>query len=196
MTRLLLELTLGLASGTCNPNPVVALRPMTESDLELVRSWLTEPHVARWYLAQSSLERELAELRSCVVGKEPTHALIALTRGREIGWCQWYRCADYPKHAAGIGAEPGDVGLDYAIGDPARIGEGLGTALIAAMIARIRAEHSQAGLVADPDAANAASRRVLEKNHFELVDVRVVPSERSDREMAIYRLRPPQTVGI
>jgi RimJ/RimL family protein N-acetyltransferase len=42
----------------------------------------------------------------------------------------------------------------------------------------------------DPDAANMASRRVLEKNGFRLVAVRPVASEVSDAPMAIYRLSP------
>ena len=45
-----------------------------------------------------------------------------------------------------------------------------------------------AGLLAGPDAANIASRRVLEKNGFGLVAVRPVETEPSDRPVAIYRL--------
>jgi RimJ/RimL family protein N-acetyltransferase len=44
--------------------------------------------------------------------------------------------------------------------------------------------------MSDPDAGNVASRRVLEKNGFRLVDVRPVASEPTDDPMAIYRLPP------
>ena len=109
------------------------------------------------------------------------------TAGTSVG-CQWYRCTDYPEHAAAVGAEPDDIGFDYAIGDPARTGQGLGTALIGALVAHIRQRHPRAGLVADPEAANLASRRVLEKNGFVLLRERVVATERTRAPMAVYRL--------
>jgi aminoglycoside 6'-N-acetyltransferase len=168
----------------------VGLRPMTAADLDIVRAWLTQPHVAKWYLSRSTLDDEIADLQKCVAGVEPTHALVVMDNGSDIGWCQWYRCADYPDHAEAVGAEPNDVGLDYALGDPTRVGRGLGTALIGALVAHIRQRHPDAGLVADPEAANLVSRRVLEKNGFVLLGERVVATERTDAPMAIYRLPP------
>ena len=161
---------------------------MTAADVDLVRAWITEPHVAKWYLSDSTIEEEIADLEKCVAGEEPTHALVVTEDGRDVGWCQWYRCRDYPEHAQAVGAEPNDIGLDYALGDTARIGRGLGTALIGALVAHIRQRHPDASLIADPEAANLASRRVLEKNGFVLQGERIVATERTDAPMAIYRL--------
>jgi RimJ/RimL family protein N-acetyltransferase len=149
---------------------------------------MTEPHVATWYLSGSTIEQEIADLEKCVTDEEPTHALIVVEDGHDIGWCQWYRYMDYPEDAQAIGAEPNDIGLDYALGDPSRIGRGVGTALIGVLVAHIRQRHPGAGLIADPEAANRASRRVLEKNGFVLQGERVVATERTDAPMAIYRL--------
>jgi hypothetical protein len=55
-------------------------------------------------------------------------------------------------------------------------------------VTEIRRGHPGAGTLADPDAANMASRRVPEKNGFHLVDVRPVATEASDDPMTIYRL--------
>lgn len=171
----------------------LALRAMRSSDLESVRQWLAEPHVARWYLTESTLEEEIDDLSRCIAGLERTHALIVLEGGRPIGWCQWYLCSDYPDHETAVGAGPGDVGIDYAIGDRARTGRGVGTALIAALVAHIRDRHPGAGVITDPEATNLASRRVLEKNGFRLLREGPVESERSDAVMAVYRLAPPGT---
>jgi hypothetical protein len=47
---------------------------------------------------------------------------------------------------------------------------------------------SGTGALTAPDAADAAARRVLEKNGFGLVAVRPVATEPTDAPMAIYRL--------
>jgi RimJ/RimL family protein N-acetyltransferase len=169
------------------------LRPMELSDLALVERWLTEPHVAQWYLAGSSLEHELADIGRSVAGEQPVAMLVAIDGDRPIGWCQWYLCADDPEWAAEIGAADGDVGIDYAIGEPAAVGRGVGTELVAALVRVVRAAHPSCGIVADPEAHNAASRRVLEKNGFALAAVTAMDSEPTDEPMAIYRLagNPP-----
>jgi aminoglycoside 6'-N-acetyltransferase len=170
--------------------PDLVFRAMREADLELVEGWLREPHVAKWYLAGSTLRDQLDELRESVVGKQPTHVLLVLEGQHPIGWCQWYRCRDYPDHAAAVGAAPEDIGVDYAIGDAARVGTGVGTALIAELVASLWKEHPRAGLIADPEADNLASRRVLEKNGFQLVREARLATEPTDTVMAIYRLAP------
>jgi RimJ/RimL family protein N-acetyltransferase len=85
-------------------------------------------------------------------------------------------------------ARDGEIGIDYAIGDPNWIGRGAGTMLIAALVAEARRHHPGAGILTAPDVANIASGRVLEKNGFELVAVRPVATESTDAPMAIYRL--------
>lgn len=169
----------------------INLRRLEYDDLTLISGWLEDPDVARWFLTGSSLEAELTDLRACIAGDEATEVLLALCDGRPIGWCQWYLCRDYPDHAAGVGADPEDAGIDYAIGDPADRGRHLGTTLIHALVSHIQRRHPRAGIIADPDANNLASRAVLERNGFALVDERPVPSEPTDAIMAIYR-RPPE----
>ncbi|MGN6167864.1 MAG: GNAT family N-acetyltransferase, partial [Solirubrobacteraceae bacterium] len=61
--------------------PALSLRPLTASDLDLVRDWIKEPHVARWYLSGSTIEEEVADLERCVAGEEPTHALVVVEDG-------------------------------------------------------------------------------------------------------------------
>jgi aminoglycoside 6'-N-acetyltransferase len=163
---------------------------MTEADLPVVRAWLGLPHVARWWTADTTAEAEIARYRERVRPdtESATHMLMVSLDGMPVGWCQWYRWADYPAEAEEMGARDGEIGIDYAIGDPAQIGRGTGTRLIATLTAEVRRRHPGAGLVTDPDAANTASRRVLEKNGFGLVAVRPVATEASDAPMAIYRL--------
>ena len=161
---------------------------MQLQDLALVERWLGEPHVARWYLAGSSVETELEDIRQSVREAEAVHLLVVLHDHQPIGWCQWYPCDVDPAWAADIGAAPGDCGIDYAIGDQTRVGAGVGTELIAALVRLVRSARPGCGITADPDAENHASRRVLEKNGFELVAVKSMASEPTDEPMAVYRL--------
>ena len=169
---------------------MISLSPMTEQDLPAVEAWLRLPHVARWWTPDTTPEEQIAKYRRRI-SRETGQATIMLTvrwDGVPIGWCQWYRWADYPADAAALDARDGEAGIDYAIGDPAWVGRGVGTKLIAALVAEVRRRHPGAGILTEPDAANTASRRVLEKNGFGLVAVRPVATEPTDAPMAIYRL--------
>jgi aminoglycoside 6'-N-acetyltransferase len=174
---------------------MLTLEQMRTTDLDLVTAWLDAPELRRWYLLGSTIDKEINELHRCILGVEPTTVLLVVERGKPIGWCQWYLCADYPEHACAVGAEPGDVGIDYAIGDPSRRHAGIGTELIATLVTRIRQRHPRTGVIADPEASNTASRRVLEKNGFRLLDERQLASEPTEAPMAVYRLPPDVTRG-
>jgi aminoglycoside 6'-N-acetyltransferase len=169
---------------------VLALRSMTLDDLAVVEEWLADPVVARWWLEGSSVGAEVDDLRQSIVGEQPTYAVVVLADHVPIGWCQWYLVAGYPDFAADVRAEPGDVGIDYAIGAAAYRGRGLGADLIGALVNTVRAKHPRAGVIADPNAENRASRRALERNDFALQFVAPLASETTDAPMAVYRLAP------
>jgi aminoglycoside 6'-N-acetyltransferase len=162
---------------------------MNENDLPAVGAWLRLPHVARWWTPGTTAEREVSKYRERITLTQARTIMLTVSwAGDPIGWCQWYRWADYPAEATAVGAGDGELGIDYAIGDPSWIGRGAGTMLITALVAEGRGHHPGAGVLAAPDAANLASRRVLEKNGFKLVAVRPVATEPIDAPMAIYRL--------
>ena len=162
---------------------------MDESDLALVEAWLDHEHVARWWIPDTTVAATLDRLRARVLGDDSrTRMLVIIVENDPVGWCQWYRWEDYPEEAAAMGARPGEVGVDYAIGEPAYLGRGVGTAAIAALVAEARRHVGACGVLVDPDAANLASRAVLERNGFSLVEVRVVATEPGRSPKAIYRL--------
>jgi aminoglycoside 6'-N-acetyltransferase len=166
------------------------LRPMREEDLPAVEAWLRRPHVARWWTPETTAEAVIAQYLQRIRGERDTQTILLMVTegGGAIGWCQWYRWADYPAEAAAMKARDREIGIDYAIGDPSRIGRGLGSRLIAALVTEVRRRVPGAGLLVGPEAENSASRRVLEKNGFKLVAVRPVETEPNDRPIAIYRL--------
>ena len=163
---------------------------MTEADLATIAGWLAEPHVARWWTPDTTAEAQISTYRERINGHGATTMLIASDQGRPVGWGQWYRWADHPAAAHAMQASDDEAGIDYAIGEPTAVGHGLGTELVAALVHEVRRCTGPVGLLVAPDTTNTASRRVLEKNAFELVAVRPVATEPSQTPMAIYRLSP------
>ncbi len=188
--------------GQGQPAPI-RLRSLVVADLPLLSGWFAAAHVERWWHESSDPARVRAEYLPCVEGKEPTRALIAELPTGPFGFAQWYRWSDYPDHARSVGADPDEAGFDYLIGPPTACGRGLGTQLIAALVGHIlQRDPTVAGFVVDPEVANAASRRVLEKNGFELVAVKDIPDPDGHPigPTAVYRRRlvsrrPARSVG-
>jgi aminoglycoside 6'-N-acetyltransferase len=165
----------------------VSLRRVVAADLALIEGWLHEPHIARWWLTRSTVDEELDDVKQFISGAESFEVLVAELDERPVGWCQWYRWWDSPDEARELGVEPDDLGIDYGLGDPAVLRRGVGTAMIAALVRHVRERTSTGAIVAEPDAANRASCRVLEKNGFVLLDVRPLSFE-AEEANAIYRL--------
>jgi aminoglycoside 6'-N-acetyltransferase len=170
----------------------IVLRPLAEADLPLVGRWLGQAHVERWWHESSDPAAVRSQFWPCIDGAEPCHVLIAELPTGPFGLAQWCRWADYPDHAGSLGAEPDEAGFDYLIGEAALCGRGIGTRLVAAVISAIcQQDPSVAGFVVDPEQANVASRRVLEKNGFHLVAVKALPDPDGHPigPTAIYRRR-------
>ena len=169
---------------------MLVLREMSEADLPLVAGWLRQPHVVRWWPPDMTPEVETEKYRARIAGEQSVTMLVVLDEGEPIGWCQWYRWADFPAEAEATAARPGEVGIDYALGEPSATGRGVGTEAVGVLVTTIRETLGGVGVRVAPAAANTPSRRVLEKNGFELVAVRQIATEWTDALMAIYRLRP------
>jgi aminoglycoside 6'-N-acetyltransferase len=147
----------------------VALRAMTRGDLgDLVR-WLGTDHVSRWFAAQGTPTADWVTARygPRIDGMEPTRMWVVEVNGRSVGFCQDYRLRDHPEFAA-LTPDPEAVGVDYAIGEPHLVGEGVGAAMLWAWLgSALRRYRGVTTYFAAPDHRNHASLRVLEKVGFE-----------------------------
>lgn len=149
-----------------------ALRPMREDDLPLVVDWLRRPHVQRWWRLTPDLEAARGTYVPRLTGAEPTHMLTVLENEVPVGLAQWYRWDDYPRDRDAHRVGAGELGIDHAIGEVSACYRRLGTGLVARLLNLLRG--MQAGgtpVSVTPEDANAPSRRILEKNGFELVAV-------------------------
>jgi aminoglycoside 6'-N-acetyltransferase len=89
---------------------VIEFRPLTESDLPLLRTWLEREHVARWW--REPIEYELEH--------EMTGRFIIVVDGRLAGMIQTY-----------------DGQVDLLIGEEELTGRGLGAEILASFVAEV-----------------------------------------------------------
>lgn len=180
----------------------IGFRPVTEADFPLLGRWLSEPHVARWWCHETSPEAVLRDFGPTARGEEPAEDFLVLLAGRPVGLIQRNRHADYPEDreelARSVEVPEGAFGVDYLIGEPDEIGHGLGPAVIAAMVARIWADHPDATCVIVPvAAANRRSWRALEKAGLGFVaEADLEPDNPvDDRRHVVHRIDRPDAPG-
>jgi aminoglycoside 6'-N-acetyltransferase len=122
-------------------------------DLALVTTWLHRPHVSQWW---GEPAEALAAVQEHPVA---TEALIEVD-GRPVGFVCWQTPSPEELAAAGLDDLPADlIDVDIMIGEPDLLGQGVGPAALAQLLARLRAEGvrvvGMAGAIANPRALRA-----------------------------------------
>lgn len=144
-----------------------SVRPMTRGDFGDLTRWVNEPHVATWWDQNRSPEQVAAYYGKALAGEDPTRMWVWEVNGRSIGFSQDYRISDHPDYAL-LCSRPDAIGFDYAIGEPAFAGRGLGTSLLWVFLRDLvwPAYPGAREFFAAPDHRNEASLRVLDKLGF------------------------------
>jgi aminoglycoside 6'-N-acetyltransferase len=135
-------------------------RPMTTSDLPLVRRWLAEPHVVQWW--GNTLEQ--FELVSGDLEVEAMEQFVVAINDYPFGYLQCYDPDVWPEN--GLGDHPrGTRGIDQFIGEQDMVDRGHGSAFIRTFIDRLLAA-GVPRVITDPDPANGRAIRAYEKAGF------------------------------
>ena len=144
----------------------IGFRPVTPADYPLLLGWLRAPHIREWW---GDPEEELGHMRDMVEGRDTTRPHIIEADGTPIGYIQVWFIGDNQDEAAEhpwVAELPLEaVGVDLSIGDPDRLSQGLGSAALAGMVRRLRADGHET-IIIDPDPANARAVRAYEKAGF------------------------------
>ena len=145
----------------------VAIRAMTRGDLPDVTRWRSAEHVRRWFTdGKPTVDFLEDKYGARIDGMSPTRMWVVEVNGRSVGFVQDYRIGDYPDYAV-LGPDPDAIGIDYLIGEPAWVGQGLGARMLWAWMRRARGRFPDAtSYFAAPDHRNAASVRILRKAGF------------------------------
>jgi 8-oxo-dGTP pyrophosphatase MutT (NUDIX family)/RimJ/RimL family protein N-acetyltransferase len=143
--------------GATVPLPALSFRPLAYADLPTLTGWFAESHVSPWYAGPHSLDETHAEYGPRIESDHPVAVHVLSVDGEPAGLFQ-----HYPMET------PDEIGIDYLIGVPDLIGQGLGTQAIWAYVRDVvlAASPTAAHVIADPTADNVASIRALEKAGF------------------------------
>ena len=174
------------------------LRPLERPDLPLLARWLAAPHVERWWREPADSAAVEANYGPSIDGADPTEHFVVRVDDCDIGMIQRYRIADSPEYQQALapaGTPPDAASLDYLIGDPDRIGRGLGPALIAHTAGTVWLRYPEVpAIVVAVQQDNRRSWRALEKAGFHRVwSGKIVSADPSDEGPShVYLLtRPP-----
>ena len=143
---------------------MIEFRPLTPHDLPLVEEWLRREHVARWW--GEPIEKELAEFRAALEGREPTDHYLIVVDDRPIGMIQTYLVSDYPEWDAVVQVGEGVAGVDLLIGEEELIGRGLGPQILGRFVREVVTAPAVVATVEEP---NRRSWRAFEKAGFRRV---------------------------
>ena len=129
-------------------------------DLELLRTWLDRPHVARWWGdAQDALAHAAAQ-------PPEAHRIILVDR-QPCGYVCWQRLRPADISTAGLQSLPADhVDVDILVGEDDYIGCGVGPQALVLVVEILTSEGvSSAGLGTDLE--NTRACRAFRKAGFE-----------------------------
>nr|BFE55941.1 GNAT family N-acetyltransferase [Dactylosporangium thailandense] len=183
------EVTAGLAAAVVAagppPAPVLAppwaIRPLAAggADAELVSRWMGEPHVEAFWRAAWPARRWAEELAAQLAGEHSRPYLVSF-EGDPLSYVEIYRT---PRDVVGrqYDADPYDLGVHLAIGDPRRTGQGLGRAMVRAIAEGLAVADPRCRRVfADPDERHVVARRMFARAGFQSIGIHDLGHKRAE----------------
>ena len=148
--------------------PEIAFRPLTETDIPMLKRWLEDPDVAPWY-EEDSLELGylVEEYGAIIRGEEAMLAFVIQVDEQDAGYIQCYVIDDDPDYARQIDVDPGAVGIDLFLGEPWARNRGYGSLAIRELLRKVVFGEMDADVaIIAPEPGNARAIRAYEKVGF------------------------------
>jgi RimJ/RimL family protein N-acetyltransferase len=136
---------------------------------------MERPHVAEWWSSPGTLADLEDDYLPSIEGTDSTQAFIASLHHEAVGFIQVYVVSGSGDGWWESEDDPGARGIDQFIADPNRLGQGLGTAMIASLVARLFSDPAVSKVQADPNPANRRAIRCYLKAGFVPVGEVVTP---------------------
>lgn len=167
---------------------MLTFKPLTLDDLPLLHEWLRRPHVSRWWLEPPSLLELEQDYLPGDAGQTSTRAYIAMVDGEPIGFIQ-----SYVAMGSGDGwweqeSDPGRRGIDQFLANEEQLGQGLGSAMVAAFVAQLFEDPAVTSVQTDPSPGNERAIRCYRRACF---TVQAQVETPDGPALLMLRTRPP-----
>lgn len=136
----------------------VSLRLFEESDMKQFTSWLNEPHVKKWYTPASAWIDEVS--RRNTEYRWISHYIIT-ANNEDVGFCQFYPFSLSGETWNGTIPTDGTFSLDYLVGNPNLLKQGIARRALCLMCALIHCLTSARRIIVQPETENSASQKTL-----------------------------------
>ncbi len=133
----------------------------------MLHEWLSRAHVVAWWGPAPSLAETIAEFRPHTASAPEVQGFIAHADGEDLGFIQSYQPVAF--HGEGWWLDehdPGVRGIDQFLADAQRLGQGLGSAMVRAFVAKLFEDPSVTRVQTDPSPDNGRAIRAYEKAGF------------------------------
>lgn len=134
------------------------LRAFEDSDVELMRKWLEESHISKWFEHPGSWIKEI-ELRAAEYSF--IHHFIMEQDSHPFGFCQYYKYAEGGEEWQGTVPIDGTYSIDYLIGDTDFLSRGYGAETVKLLTERIAVDTDARRVIVQPEPYNLRSRNTL-----------------------------------
>ena len=138
-------------------------KPLQETDLPLLFSWLALPHVATWWRETRDYEKFAAKYRE-YIAIDDVGPFIIYHHQTPIGYISWADTATDPtrpeQHPAGT------YGMDLFIANLDYLGKGYGVTLIKQFLQTILMPKHPFKIIIDPEITNVRAIHVYERVGF------------------------------
>jgi len=160
--------------------PAITFCALTESDLPLLHTWLSRPHVTAWWEPAPTSEqvREDYMPRLAPPDMLPLDApagvvqYLAYEAGEPVAFVQAYRVMAHQSEGWWPDeTDPHALGVDQFIGLPDRLGQGLGTRMLKAFVAFLFKDPRVTCIQTDPAPTNARAIACYRKVGFRDIGV-------------------------
>lgn len=153
----------------------ITFRALAEHDLPLLHGWLVRPHVTEWWEPAPTFDDVLADYlprlspRDVLPLDAPTGVVQFIAHDGDVpfAYVQAYRVMAHRADGWWLDeTDPRALGIDQFIGLPDRLGQGHGTRMLRAFLARLFEDPRVTSVQADPDPTNARAIAAYRKAGF------------------------------
>jgi RimJ/RimL family protein N-acetyltransferase len=160
--------------------PPITFRPLAPEDLPMLHEWMCRPHVAEWWGgAPASYEETVADYQPYTEPGATTVGFIALEGDVPIGFVQVYVVAGSGEGWWPEETDPGARGIDQLLCDADRLGQGLGSRMVRAIVEHLFRDPAVTKVQTDPKPCNARAIGCYRKAGFEAVGEVETPDGRA-----------------